>query len=166
MNLNLAKLLVIAGIIVSLLSSGHPSAAIIGLVLYLVGMYGLASYYEQSEILRYALISTVGFLAGVVVAVLVMGLGSIFAGLLAGPPGFGTAIIAGLVLLYISMLAMGYYRRRLMEILARYGDEGLARLTGKLYWYGAILTIIIIGFIVLLIASILELVVVATLRSR
>ncbi len=164
MNLTLAKILAIAGLLLTLLFGSHGIASIAGLILYLIGMHGLREAYGEERIFRYALYSSIAVLVAVIVIAVVVGVGILMAPLTGGL-SIGATVAAGLAILYAAVLATGYYKKKLMETLAPHADSGIARLTGKLYWYGAILTIVIVGLLIVLLAAILEAIVIATLRQ-
>ncbi|MET1128274.1 MAG: DUF996 domain-containing protein [Thermoproteota archaeon] len=164
MNLRTAKVLASIGLVLSILSTAKATLGLVGVILYLVGMYHIAAYYGKREMFNYALISTVGFTAAVIVIAFLVGIGAVLGGLAAGPAGIGASLVVGLVLLYVAVLFMGKYKSDLMGILAPHSDEKVAGWAAKLYWYGAILTIILVGLLLLLLAEILEVVVLATLR--
>jgi uncharacterized membrane protein len=167
MEYSTAKILAILGALLALLGSygGMQILGLAGLVLYLVGMYGLADAYGNRDIFTYALIASVGAILFVVLmAMLIFGL--VFAVGPAAGAGLGLGVLVlAYVVLVVAALIIGYYKKKLMEALAPHADSGLAGITGKLYWYGGLLSIIIIGFILIALAEILEIVVLATLRE-
>lgn len=164
MDLTTAKALAALGLIASMLSPLHSALGLIGLALYIAGMYYVAEYYGRREMFRYALVSTVGFIAALIAIALLVGVGAFLGALAAGPIGLGASIAAGLALAYIAVLFMGKYKRDLMTTLAPHSDRGIAELAARLYWYGAVLTILLVGLALLLIAQVLEAIVLATLR--
>ncbi|ALL01955.1 hypothetical protein Pyrde_1912 [Pyrodictium delaneyi] len=163
MKLDTAKILAVAGLILSMLSFIHATLGLVGLVLYLAGMYHIGQHYNKREVFRYALVSTVGFTAALIAIALLVGLGALLGTLAAGPMGVGASIAAGLALAYIAILLMGKYKRDLMRTLAPHSSS-IAEWAARLYWYGAILAILLVGLALLLIAQVLEAIVLATLR--
>ena len=164
MDLTAAKALAVLGLVASMLSPLHGALGLIGLALYIAGMYYVAEYYGQREVFRYALASTMGFIVALIAIVLLVGLGAFLGALTAGPIGLGASVVAGLALAYIAVLFMGKYKRDLLKALALHSDRGIAELAARLYWYGAILTILLVGLALLLVAQVLEAIVLATLR--
>lgn len=161
-----SKILAIVGAVVSLLGgSGHAWLSLLGVLAYLLGMYGLSAHYGRPEIFRYAFMASIGvFAAALVIGVVIVAAAAGAAALL---PGLGFALLALLlVVLYAAALLMGKYKRDLMRVLGEYSDRSLADLAGKLYWWGAVLTIILVGLVLLLLASLLEVIVLAALRRQ
>ncbi|BEP16673.1 hypothetical protein PYJP_00250 [Pyrofollis japonicus] len=165
MEFETAKILSIIGLVLMIVGSGHFSIGIVGLVLYLVGLYYLSNIYGREEIFSYAFKATIGFLVVLIIVAFVIGVSILGGAIIGGHIGLGVSVIIGWILLYLAMLYYGLNKRDLMNVLGEYGDRSLAGLTAKLYWYGAILTIIIIGALIVLIAEVLEVIVLATLKK-
>lgn len=167
LDFDTAKLLAVIGLVLSLLGGMSAALGIVGVVLYLIGMYSIAEHYRDRSIFTYALIASVGVAAAAVVASLVV-FSAMFAALSfsGSSGGLGMAILAvGFLILVGAAVALGYYKKKLMERLGPHAsDPGLARLAAKLYWYGGLLTIILVGAILILIAEILEIIVVWGLK--
>ena len=171
MEFSTAKALAVIGAALGLVGSfvGHGALGLLGLILYLLGLYHVSRAYASPEIFTYALISSVGAAVVAVGGLLVVAsllslIGAANAATAAAALGLGAAVLL-LTVLYGAVLLMGHYKKRLMEALAPYSDRSLAGLTGKLYWIGAILTIIIIGLVIVLIAAVLEIIVLSGLRE-
>lgn len=165
MEFSTAKILAIIGLILGLVGGGHAALATIGLVIYLIGMYGLAEHYGRRELFHYALYATIGMIIAIIAAAVIIGIG-VLTGAFTHGFSIGAGVVAGFIVLYIGVLIAGKYNRDLMQALGEYGDKGLADLSAKLYWYGAILTIILVGLLLVFIAEILEIIVLATLREQ
>lgn len=163
-----AKLLAVIGAVLGLLSAVSATLGLVGLILYLLGLYTLSKHYRDTRIFTYALIAE---LAGIIAfALLAIAVALIFYAATVPPPGpmaenHATLLITALGALALAILvgaaiATGYFKKRLMEVLAPHAsDPGLAGLAAKLYWYGGILSIILIGLILIFIASIIEIIV-------
>ncbi len=146
--------------------AGHAALVTIGLVIYLLGMYGLAEHYGRNEFFRYALYATIGMIIAIIAAAMIIGVG-VLTGAFTHGFSISAGMVVGFIVLYIGVLIAGKYNRDLMQALGEYGDKGLADLSAKLYWYGAILTIILlVGLLLVFIAEILEIIVLATLREQ
>jgi uncharacterized membrane protein len=163
-ELLLPKILAVLGLIVMLVGSSNIGANIIGVVLYLVGMYMIADRLNNKDIFRFALISSIALAVGVIIAAIIVGAGALL-GFLTLHPGvaLGTMIVA-LVIVYIAILATGWFKKRLMEQIEPHTETIVAVWAGRLYWWGAILTIIIIGLLLVFIAMILEIIALVLLR--
>ena len=125
---------------------------IIGAILLLVGIKGLASYYKDNQIYENALMGVVFLIIAVVavavaVGVLAVGIASII--------GIGIGILAffgGLVLAFVFYLVAAMRLRKTFDVLAQRSGEQSFNTAGTLLWYGAILTIILVGLILIFIA--------------
>jgi uncharacterized membrane protein len=161
-----AKILAIIGLVLMIVGSGHFAVGIVGLVLYLVGLYYLSNTYGREEIFSYALKAIIGFFVALIIIVSVIGVSILTGAFSGGHIGLGIGVVLGWIILYLAMLYYGLNKRDLMNVLGEYGDKSLANLAAKLYWYGAILTIIVIGILLVFIAEILEIIVLATLKQQ
>ncbi len=163
-ELLLPKILAVLGLIVMLVGSSSIGASIIGVVLYLVGMYMIADKLNNRDVFRFALLSSIALAVGLIIAAIVMGAGALL-GFLTLQPGvaLGTMIVA-LIIVYIAILATGWFKKRLMEQIEPHTETTVAVWAGRLYWWGAILTIVIIGLLLVFIAMILEIIAIALLK--
>ncbi len=166
LDFDTAKLLAVIGLVLSLVGGYSAALGIVGVVLYLIGMYSISQHYRDGSIFTYALIASVGVAVAAVIAGIVL-FSVFFAALsVTGSSSLGlAAVVAGFLVLVGAAVALGYYKKKLMERLGPHaGDPGLAGLAAKLYWYGGLLSIILVGFILILVAEILEIIVVWGLR--
>jgi uncharacterized membrane protein len=150
---------------------------LIGLILVLISLNGLADYYKEKGIFNNALYGIIIFIVGVVLAIAVaifilvdfltsLGIDmtnwqsfqsvdwqSIMTpdkimGLL------GSGIVA-LVILFIFFILGAYFLRKSLDLLATKTNVKMFGTTGLMLLLGAVLTIILIGFILLFVAIIL-----------
>ncbi|MDQ1281288.1 MAG: hypothetical protein QG670_2553 [Thermoproteota archaeon] len=162
---------------------GSGFIAIIGLILMLIGVKGLADYYRKAGIFNNILYGTIAGIAGVVIAiavaigVLINSLSSFLHKIFPNWNGdwatlsgmtptttnltfsdiapFFTAAIAILVILFVfTIIAALLYRRSLSSIKNKSGI-GLFGTTGTVFLIGAVLTIILIGYVILWIGFLL-----------
>lgn len=172
MEFSTAKALAVIGAVLGIVGSvwGVSPWWLLGLILYLVGLYYISRIYGRPEIFTYALIASVGAsivaLAGFLLAAALLFrlTGAAATESEVATMGLGVAMLLWLVF-YIAMLIMGQYKRKLMEALAPYADRNLALLTGKLYWIGSALAIIIVGLVIVIAAVVLEIIVLSGLRE-
>ncbi|BES82753.1 hypothetical protein [Pyrodictium abyssi] len=129
LDLTTAKALAALGLVASTLSPLHGALGLIGLALYIAGMYYVAEYYGRREVFHYVLVSTVGFTAALIAIAPLVGVGAFLGAPTAGPIGLGVSIAAGLALAYIAVLFMGKYKRDLMKTLAPHSDRGIAEVS-------------------------------------
>lgn len=138
-----------------------PVVGIIGIILLLVGMKGLADYYKDPAIYQDALWGLIFGIIGIV-AVTVLFFGGLFGGIFGGL-AFGAGFLLsgflffGLVLVvaFIFYLLMATYFRRAFSLLAQKSGEHMFETAGLLLLIGAILTIVLVGVFLILVAWIL-----------
>jgi uncharacterized membrane protein len=167
---------------------------LIGLILLLIGLKGLADYYHEGGIFNNALYALIIAIVGVVVAVATILVTAVAALLSLGIDlanvsdwsTFGTdlasrltdlsnmsalwtligAVIAGLIILFVvAIVAVIFFRRSLTTLSAKTG-VGMFATAGILMLIGAVLTIIVIGIIIIWIAWILVAVAFFQIRAQ
>jgi uncharacterized membrane protein len=134
---------------------------IIGVVLLLMGIKGLANYYQDNEIYKNALTGIIFYVIALIsVAVALAGLafGGIFGGLSAGLVGVGLAVavfIGAVVIAFIFYVLAAIHLRRSFSALAQKSGEHMFETAGLILFIGAILTIILVGIALILFAWLL-----------
>jgi len=168
LGLGAAKLLAIVGLVLGLLSilSSSGWVSLISIILYLVGMYAISQYYGRPEIFRYAFLASIGVAVAALIIILLIAVFAIGAAIAAPELGAVMLVVLVLLVMYGAVVFMGKFKRDLMRVLGEYSDPNLADLAGKLYWWGAILVVVLVGAFLLLIAFILEVIVLAGLREK
>lgn len=162
---------------------GGGFVALIGLILMLIGVKGLADYYKEAGIFNNVLYGTIAGIVGVVVAAAVaigLVLNSLSSFLYKIYPGwngdwttlsgmtpntsnltlsdFAPFIIAALsvfVILFVVAIAVALFYRRSLSSLRDKSGTGLFGTTATVLLIGAVLTIILIGYIIIWIAVLL-----------
>ena len=158
---------------------------LIGFILVLVALHGLANYYKENGIFNNALYGFIAAIVGVVVAVVTAvyvifytsiltdflhkiypgwnGSWSSLAGLTPTTsnitvsdvtPVIG-AIFGVLAILWIFLIISSFFNRRSLKMLSTKTSVGLFSTAGLLLIIGAVLTIILIGFVLMWIAVLL-----------
>jgi uncharacterized membrane protein len=162
--------------------SSYGIVLLVGLILVLIAMYGLANYYRESGIFNNALYAVIAAIVGVVVfvAVVFIALFDFFAklGLTIGIGNmadwatelsqidwanigfnligsFLAYILLALVVLFVFVIITAVFLRRSLGSLSAKSGVGLFGTTGTLILVGAVLTIIVIGLLLLWIALLL-----------
>jgi uncharacterized membrane protein len=167
--------------------------SLVGLILVLVAMYGLANYYRESGIFNNALygviIAIVGVVLFVIVAVyalfdfftglgLTIGIGNMAdwaAGLsqidwtnigfsLIGK--FAAYILLDLVVLFVFIIITAIFLRKSLRLLSAKTGVGMFGTTGLIILVGAVLTIIAIGLLLVWIAFLLLAVAFFSIRTQ
>ena len=160
MSLESDKTLGGVGAIFIAIGSVFPPLSLVGIILLLVAMRRLADYYEEKGIFDNALWGFIFGIISVVGAIIVFFL-LIFSGAIwsvttgfALPFAIGS-IIAAIVVWFVFSLLQAIYYRRAFAILSEKSEEKMFDTAGLLLFIGAILTIILIGALVSLVAWIL-----------
>jgi uncharacterized membrane protein len=138
---------------------------IIGVILLLRAMKEFSNYYQDEEIyknsltgVKYYIVALVA--AGVAIASLVIGIwtatGFTFTtGNFVPTIAFGAGLIAflvGLIVAFVFYILATSHLRRTFDTLALKSGEASFTTAGNLLWWGSILSIILVGFVLILIA--------------
>jgi uncharacterized membrane protein len=155
MSLESNKTLGGVGAILVAIGSFIPFLALIGIILVLIAMKGLADYYNEKTIFDNALYGFIFGIIGIVAAVVifVMALSSGVA--LAEPLAIIGGLLVALVVAFIFLLLSAIFYKKSFALVSVKSGEKMFETAGLLLLIGAILTIILIGFIIWLIGWIL-----------
>ncbi len=155
---------------------------LIGFILVLIALKGLADYYNEGGIFNNALY---GFIAGIVGGVVSVGvlIGTALMALAdlgitdwANPAEWTDAVMTGaifgllgavvitVVILFIFVIVAAWFYRRSLSMLATKSGVGLFGTAGLIFLIGAFLTIIAIGFLLIWISFILIAIAFFTMR--
>jgi uncharacterized membrane protein len=125
---------------------------IIGAILLLIGIKGLSSYYQDNGIYENALMGIIFLIIAVIaVAVSAAALAIGFASLVGLGIGI-LAFIAGLVIAFVFYLVAALRLRKTFDALAQKSGEQSFATAGTLLWWGAILTIVVVGLLLIFLA--------------
>ena len=172
--------------VIGLAGSIVPYAGIlslIGVILLLIGVKGLANFYNEQGIFNNALYSIIAGIVGVVVTVAAVALSAVaaFADLgvnLANIEDWATigtdlgaiftdfsdfgpiwtlisALVVGLIILFVTLIISMYFGRKAMDQLSAKSGVGLFGTAGLLMLIGAVLSIVGVGLIIIWIGLIL-----------
>jgi uncharacterized membrane protein len=137
---------------------------IIGVILLLRGMKELSNYYQDEEIYKNVLTGVKFYIvalvsAGVSIAAIVIGIGSAtgftFNSNFVPTVGFGVgllAFLAGLIIAFVFYILATLSLRKTFNTLAQKSGEASFTTAGTLLWWGAILSIVVIGLVLILVA--------------
>jgi uncharacterized membrane protein len=151
---------------------------IIGVVLLLRGMKELSNCYQDETIYQNSLTGVKFYIialiaAGVAIAAIVIGIGSAtgfkFTAGFAPTVGFGAGLLAffaGLVVAFVFYVLATSHLRRAFNTLAQKSGEASFTTAGDLLWWGAILTIVLVGLILIFVAWIFATIGFFTMKSR
>jgi len=162
MSLESNKTLSGIGAILVALGSFVPFLGLVGIILVLVGMKGLADYYNEPGIFQNALYGFIFGIIGIISAGVVlvsMFFGGLFGRAMMGSGGILgfslVSLILALVVLFIFFLLEAIFYKKSFNMIAEKSGEKMFDTAGILLLIGAVLTIVIIGLILILIAWIL-----------
>jgi uncharacterized membrane protein len=151
---------------------------IIGVVLLLRGMKELSNYYQEEAIYQNALTGVKFYIialvaAGASIAALLIGIGSAtsfkFTKGFVPTVGFGAglaAFLAGIIVAFVFYVLASSHLRKTFNTLAQKSGEASFFTAGDLLWWGAILTIILVGFILIFVAWIFATIGFFTMKSK
>jgi uncharacterized membrane protein len=137
---------------------------IIGIILLLRGVKELSNYYQDDEIYKNALTGVKFYVialvaVGVAIAAITVGVGVAtgfeFTASFVPTVGFGVGLItffAGLVAAFVFYVLAASHLRRTFNTLAQKSGEASFTTAANLLWWGAILTIILVGLLLIVIA--------------
>ena len=137
---------------------------IIGIVLLLRGIKELSNYYQDEEIYKNTLTGVKFYVialvaAAVAIVAITIGIWSAtnftFTSGFIPTAGFGVGVIAfltGIIVAFVFYILATMHLRRTFNALAQKSGEASFTTAGNLLWWGAILTIIVVGLLLILIA--------------
>ena len=137
---------------------------IIGIILLLRAMKEFSNYYQDEEIYKNSLTGVKFYIvalvaAGVAIASLVIGIGTAtgftFATGFVPTVGFGVGLIvffAGLIIAFVFYILAASHLRQTFNTLAQKSGERSFTTAGNLLWWGSILSIVLVGLVLILIA--------------
>ncbi len=124
-----------------------PFLGIVGIILFLLGIKGLASYYQSNEIYQDSVTGVIYYIIAVVaaaVAVISLATGLSIIGVV--------FFFLGLIVAFIFYVLAAGRLRKTFELLAQKSGDHSFSTAGTLLWWGAILTIVFVGLILIFIA--------------
>jgi len=134
-----------------------PGVSIVGCILTLIAVKYISDELHDGEIFQNMLYAVVTGIAGVAVGAFLLVTGGIFSAFTGGISALFGALTF-LALIWIVLIISAVFIRRSFSEISRRLDIGAFRTAGTLYFVGAILTIVLVGFIILLLAYIFQIV--------
>ena len=166
MSMEPGKSLAGIGTLLLVIGTFVPFLGIVGLILMMIGLKYLADYYRDRGIFNNALYGILFGFVGIAAAAFIV-IALFFGGSLLGITfgseemitgnivGFFAGIIVALVVAFIFYVLMALYLRRSFNSLADKSGVGMFRTAGTLLFFGAILTIILVGLLLIFVAWVL-----------
>ena len=134
-----------------------PFISIVGFILTLVAVKYISDEVNDSSIFSDMLYAVITGIVGFIVGASVLFFGALSSMFTAGI-GAITGGITFLALVWIVLIVSAIFIRRAFDKMATKLNVGTFRTAGMLYFIGALLTIIIVGFLIMFIAFILQVV--------
>ena len=138
-----------------------PFVSIVGIILVFIGMKGLAEYYKDDRIYHDALRGLIFLIIAAVaiaVAVPIFALSGMFSIFALGPLGIGFVLISFFLVIavvFVFYLLAAINLRKAFNALAQKSGEHMFETAGTLLFFGAIFTIILVGFLLIFLAWII-----------
>jgi uncharacterized membrane protein len=133
-----------------------PYLNIVGFILTLIAVKFVSDEVHDGSIFTDMLYAVIAGIVGFAIAAVGI-FGALFSIATLGVAGFG-AIVVFLVVGWLSLIASSIFIRRAFGKMAAKLNVGTFRTAGTLYFVGALLTIILVGYVILFIAFILQVV--------
>lgn len=134
-----------------------PGISIVGYVLILIATKYVSDELGDKTIFDNMLYAVIAGIVGVAAAAFIIFTGAAFSAATFSGSAIAGAIV-GLAIAWIALIVSSIFIRRSYNTMATKLNIGTFRTAGTLYFIGAILTIILVGLVVLLIAAIVQII--------
>jgi uncharacterized membrane protein len=134
-----------------------PGVNIVGYILILVAAKYVSDELGDRSIFDNMLYAVIAGIAGGVAVAFIIFTGAFF-GVFSFTTSAIVGVIAGLAVSWIALVISSIFIRRAYDTMATKLNVGMFRTAGLLYFIGAILTIILVGYLLLFVAAILQIV--------
>jgi len=134
-----------------------PGISIIGYVLILIATKYVSDELGDKTIFDNMLYAVIAGIVGVAAAAFIIFTGAAFSAVTFSASAIAGAIV-GLAVAWVALIISSIFIRRSYNTMATRLNIGTFRTAGTLYFIGAILTLILVGLIILLIAAIVQIV--------
>jgi uncharacterized membrane protein len=132
-----------------------PFVSVIGYILIIVAVKDISDDLKDKSIFTNVVISAVTGIVGAVAGAFVIFLGVFASGFTFGVSGIA-GVIGGLLVTWIALIVSAVFLKRAYDSMGKELGVGTFRTAAILYLVGASLTIVLVGFLVLFIAEILQ----------
>jgi uncharacterized membrane protein len=149
----IGSILLLGGIVPTI----GPVLVFAGFVMVVIAVYKLSELVGQKEIFRNYLIGII--LSSVMLLIVIFGVGTtIFLSLRAGLAGLGAGIALAILLTWILSIISAYFIKKSFEKIGQVTEVDTFKTAGKLYFFGNILSVILVGLVISLVATIMQIV--------
>jgi uncharacterized membrane protein len=134
-----------------------PGISIIGYILILIATKHVSDELGDKSVFNNMLYAVISGIVGVAAAAFIIVTGAVFSAVtLAASAIAGIAV--GLAIAWVALIISAIFIRRAYDTMATRLNVGSFRTAGILYLIGAILTVILVGFLVLFVAAIFQII--------
>jgi uncharacterized membrane protein len=134
-----------------------PGVSIVGYILILIASKYISDELGDKSIFDNMLYAVIAGIVGVAAAAFIIFTGEMFSAFTFAASSIA-GLIVGLAIAWIALIISSIFIRRAYATMATRLNVGTFRTAGLLYFIGAILTIVLVGFILLLVAAILQII--------
>ena len=134
-----------------------PGVSIVGYILALIAVKYISDELHDRAIFENMIYAVVTGIVGVAVGAFLLITGGLFSAFTGGMSGLAGGLTF-LALIWIVLIVSAVFIRRSYSEISRRLNIDAFKTAGTLYFFGAILTIILVGFIILLIAYIFQII--------
>ena len=159
-SLDTAKLLGGIGSILELI----PGASIIGYILTLIAVKYISDALQDRAIFNNMLYAVITGIVGVAVGVFLLFTGAFFSIFTLGMTGI-LGVVAFLAVVWIALVISAVFIRRSFDEMSSRLNVRAFHTAGTLYFVGAILTIVVVGFLILLVAYLFQIIAFFSIRE-
>lgn len=134
-----------------------PGVSIVGYILILIATKYVSDSLGDKSIFDNMLYAVITGIIGVAAAAFIIFTGAAFSAITLGAAGIAGGIV-GLAVAWVALIVSSIFIRRAYGTMATKLNIGTFRTAGMLYFIGAILVIILVGFLLLFVAAILQII--------
>lgn len=134
-----------------------PGVSIVGYILILFATKYISDAVGDKTIFDNMLYAVVAGIIGVAAAAFIVFTGAIF-GVFSFAASALAGIAVGLAVAWIALIVSGIFIRRAYDKMAAHLNVGYFKTAGTLYFIGAILVIVLVGFLLLFVAAIFQII--------
>jgi len=134
-----------------------PGISIVAYILILIATKYVSDELGDKSIFDNMLYAVIAGIVGGVAAAFIIFTGALFGVFTFALSAIG-GVIAGLAVAWIALIVSSIFIRRSYDTMASKLNVGMFGTAGMLYFIGAILTIILVGFVILFVAAVLQII--------
>jgi uncharacterized membrane protein len=134
-----------------------PGISIVGYILILIATKYVSDELGDRSVFDNMLYAVIAGIVGVAAAAFIIFTGAVFSAVTFSASAIA-GVIVGLAIAWIALIISSIFIRRSYNTMATRLNIGTFKTAGTLYFIGAILTIILVGFIILFVATIVQII--------